>query len=422
MINESDFYDATLERRLCWLVLSEPKRRPSIFRAVRGEYFSEPACRKIFEAAFSLFAAGKDGGMVEVEAVLSPSCSVQQVIGECEHSYGDPAPLIERLREFHARRSIRRVLTVALDALGTRPALDIARTVAAESIREIGAVGMEKEMEPAELVSDALARYASPERGGLSTGIRLVDEWTGGLIGGRLYVLAGSKKTGKTRAVTSIMYAVALAGVPCTFFSLEMRPAEITDLLFAKVCNINSGRIQNKKLTTADQAAIARAAGDIKGVLDSLHLISPAAVTPAGLEAMIRLHVSFYHVKVVAIDFMTKIAVDRHNENTEYGQVCAMLSAVARELDISIILVCQLNKQADTSDIPNLSHVEGTGRISQFADAIILLVNDTRTGRRGPDAAEVQGMRLHITQRQGLCSEWIPITARLQVLDFQNGL
>jgi len=152
-----------------------------------------------------------------------------------------------------------------------------------------------------------------------------------------------------------------------------------------------------------------------------LRLTAPACLTPDGLKAVIRFHVSLFKVKVIAIDFLTKIIVDPRYENAERGKICARLSALARELHIAVLLVVQLNKTAEQVENPHIGMIEGSGQIGQFADVIFILVNESRTRTDAPgNIAGEQRLKLHITQRQGACSNWLPIRARLQTLDFQE--
>ncbi|OGK01807.1 MAG: hypothetical protein A2487_14330 [Candidatus Raymondbacteria bacterium RifOxyC12_full_50_8] len=281
--------------------------------------------------------------------------------------------------------------------------------------------GKDEEPDAECLVASALTRYNSGERAGFSTGLDFLDTWTGGLVPGRLYVLGATKKTGKTRLAVAAMYGIAAQGGRCSMITLEMTPGEIVDLLNAKMCAINSGRLENRTLTDADKARLSDNATALKTVLDYLRLTAPACLTPDGLEAVIRFHVSLFKVKAIAIDFLTKIIVDTKFENAERGKICSRLSALARELNIAILLVVQLNKTAEQVESPHIGMIEGSGQIAQFADVIFILVNETRTRTDGPgNIAGEQTLKIHITQRQGACSNWLPIRARLQTLDFQS--
>lgn len=412
----NEYVDEKVERQVIWQIVENPKKRQQIFTELNPEWLTSEELRAIFRAGFDLFMKNEDFKMPEIEAELKDEYSIMGLLSESDSSFGSPTTLIKRLGYLYKRRKVSEEISDAWDAVPEENPEDIARKLSTNLIRSIGDMVAGEERTPDELIDSALKRYDSDEEHGAKTGINVIDKWVHGVMPGRLYLIAATKKTGKTRLLTSMLYNMAKDGHKTTFLSLEMRDDEIVDLINAKHCTINSGLIVDKNLGPIEKNKIAGSVNEVRDILGNLRICNPAVVTKDGLEAMIRFHHSYHGSKIFGIDFLTKIMVDRKAENTEYGDLCMMLSALARELDISIILICQLNKKAEDVKDPNMGHIEGTGRIAQFADVMFLLAKNKKTSFY--EQQGVQALKLCITQRQGESSDWIPLNTKLQFLDF----
>jgi replicative DNA helicase len=235
--------------------------------------------------------------------------------------------------------------------------------------------------------------------------------------------VAATKKTGKTRFLLSVLYSLFYQqGVPASFISLEMKASEIFDLLIARHCLINSGKIENGNLDDVEKRIISDKISELTEKEKLIHITSPNDLTGDGLISLVRYHHRLYGSKAIGIDFLTRVNVDSRYEFAEYGKIVSRLAGLARELNVAIFLICQLNKTAEEVERPNIGMVEGTGRIAQFADCIILLVNQHRLSNAvaTPETFKEQRVGFNVVQRQGGSGGWVEMIAQLQFLKFDD--
>jgi replicative DNA helicase len=416
--------DPIIERQLICLAINEPRHRPVIFKTVQSDWFTDEKHKKLFQICFELYLSATEYGIVEVHALMQShseftGSDVGTLLEQADSGCESPNILSNSLKLMYVKRMTKHCLMVAAGSLdANEDPIKTASYVSGELIRVANGIYRDEEPDPSELVIDALDRYGTKKPPGIKSGIHVWDNWMGGIVPGRLYVLAATKKTGKTRMVVSALSNIACEGHDCSMVSLEMRPSEITDLLFSMQTGVDSSHIQNQELNQAELGRISSQAGTVRSILDKLHIISPRLITIAGLSAIIRHHAGFHKSKVIAIDFLGKIVIDFKHENAERGRICSVLADLARDLNIAIILIAQLNKMAETEKSPNIGLVEGSGQITQFADAIILVVNQTRTGEQKEGFAETQKLKIHFTQRSGASSPFVDMLVKLQILDF----
>jgi replicative DNA helicase len=101
--------------------------------------------------------------------------------------------------------------------------------------------------------------------------------------------------------------------------------------------------------------------------------------------------------KVVFIDFMQRIRYDIKNSVNELENISKQLADISRELNIALVLLCQLNNLAER-DIPSISHLKGSGGMAEAADTIFIFDN---IYRRTGNEREKNIIDVEITQRYG---------------------
>lgn len=212
---------------------------------------------------------------------------------------------------------------------------------------------------------------------GLRTGLRDLDNLTQGLHGGELVLVAARPGIGKTALALSIADAIAAEKNPVGFFSVEMRKSEIARRLISMRSGVDlkyfrSGdRIPNdlyrEFIVTCHKLA------EMPLWVDDASVLTIAQLRTRARRMMVQRGLSAVFVDYVQL--MTAPGNDRENRQIEVSAISRGLKALARELDIPVVALCQINresaKRADNK--PRISDLRESGSLEQDADAIWLL-------------------------------------------------
>jgi replicative DNA helicase len=211
---------------------------------------------------------------------------------------------------------------------------------------------------------------------GIPTGSELLDRITGGYRGGKLIVVAGKPGQGKTAwALHNIKTAVA-HNHPTLFFSIEMPTYDVDYRLFASDLGFYYKKIANGNLFQSEIDDLNVVSEKFKKM--PLYIDDSTTITTDILRTKIYKYVKEYGVKFVVIDYlnlirMTSIQTSMRSDQA-YGDIVNTIRSIARDMDVPIMLLCQLSKDVDkrgTDKKPNTGDLKETSTIEQSADIII---------------------------------------------------
>lgn len=245
---------------------------------------------------------------------------------------------------------------------------------------------------------------------GLTTGLRELDRLTGGWRRGQLIVVGARPSMGKTSFGLSVAGAAAAQGARVLFFSMEMSPAQIGAALVAGTTPIARdgairGRIQERDevgrftyrpITDREVEAMTlaqRAMAQRNLVVVDLHTKTLNAV-----RSIARREKRRGGVDLVVIDYLGLMHVPElgssDNRVLEITRLSAGSKALARDLDVPVVLLSQLNRAVEQRENkrPMLSDLRDSGSIEQDADGVIFLYRHHYYLSR-PQAAPVRGER-----------------------------
>ncbi len=213
---------------------------------------------------------------------------------------------------------------------------------------------------------------------GIPSGISKLDSMTSGFQKSELIIIGARPSIGKTAFALSMMQEIAIdKKIPCGFFSLEMSYQSIGQRLLSQVSRIHSNKIRKGMLSMPDLQKIQDAAG--KCYSAPLYICDVPNMPLLDLRASARRMVSNQHVQVIFIDYIGLISVENPSANTweNVSEISKSLKALARELDIPIIALCQVARDAEGQE-PNLAQLRGSGSIEQDADVVLFLHRDRK--------------------------------------------
>ncbi len=252
-----------------------------------------------------------------------------------------------------------------------------------QKIFEVARMNESKDLQSIQpLVMDAITYLEKIIKGdnavmGLKTGFDQLDRLITGLRPGELFVLAARPSMGKTALALNIAANIALgpAKVPVGIFSLEMPAQQLVMRLLGSEAKVCLSQLVNiitppKNTWSAIQEACMRL------YQSQIIIDDTGAIDILELRAKARRMKSTADVGVIFVDYLQLIRaeVNRNaSRENEVAKISGALKALAKELDIPIVVLAQLNRQAEQNEKPKLSHLRESGAIEQDADVVTLL-------------------------------------------------
>jgi replicative DNA helicase len=208
---------------------------------------------------------------------------------------------------------------------------------------------------------------------GLPTGLVDVDQLLGGLRGGELIVLAARPGVGKSAMAGTIARHASLdQDVPTLMFSLEMSRLEIGLRLLSAEAKIDGHKMRTGFLGAQDHAALVPASAALSKA--KLHIDDRAGLRASQMASVTRRMKRKHDVGLVIVDYLQLTGPEdkRVPRQEQVAESTRMLKALAREADVPVLCVAQLNRHAE--DVPpRLSHLRESGAIEQDADVVLFL-------------------------------------------------
>lgn len=214
---------------------------------------------------------------------------------------------------------------------------------------------------------------------GVSTGYNDLDEMTSGLQKGDLIIVAGRPSMGKTTFSMNIAeYAAAHKKLPVAIFSMEMPAEQLTLRMLSSMGRVDQHRIRTGKLTDEDWPRIATAVkifADVPMFIDDSAGLSPTEVR-ARARRLVREH---GQLGLIVLDYLQLMSISGSESRTnEVAEISRSLKALAKELEVPIIVLSQLNRSLEQrpNKRPVMSDLRESGAIEQDADVIIFIYRD----------------------------------------------
>src|ERR1700751_3999312 len=265
---------------------------------------------------------------------------------------------------------------------------------------------------------------------GISTGFVEFDRMTSGLHPSEMVVIAAGPSMGKTALAMNIAEYVAISEkLPVGVFSLEMSSQQLVQRMLCSRVRVNLQRVRDGFLAERDFPSLTAAASKLAEA--QIFIDDSASLSILELRAKARRLKAQKDIKLIVVDYLqllrstTRRAQD--NRQLEISEISSGLKALAKELEIPVIVVSQLNRQpdarakGDTPGRPRLSDLRESGSIEQDADVVGLLVRpeyyatDEEEKERSAGEAEL----IIAKQRNGPTGE-VPLTFRKEYTRFEN--
>ena len=385
------------ERSVLGAILHENLSLSAVLEIIEAAEFYSDAHRKIYSAIIAMSDRNEPADLITLSNSLKDQGSLEQIGGTAYlallvdnvASAANIAYYAKIIKEKAVKRSLIGSASKMLDAAyspekSTEEAIGEAQQV----ILSLSMTGRKRRIQTArEIAKQTFSTIEErSKRGdaltGLSTGLRKLDELTLGLQAGELFIIAARPGMGKTALAIGIAHHVAQDGTPVFFHSAEM-PAEMLMVrMLSGATGIDSHQLRRGSIFGSSWASLARAAEAIGSI--PLLIDDGADVTPAELRATSRRVKAEHGIGLLIVDYMQLMKANGRYETREreVAEISRTLKGIARELNIPVIGLSQLNRKVEDrlNRTPQLSDLRESGAIEQDADVIAFIYRDEAQG------------------------------------------
>ncbi len=223
---------------------------------------------------------------------------------------------------------------------------------------------------------------------GVSTGFNEVDEMTAGLQSSDLVIVAGRPSMGKTTFAMNIAEHAAIRdNVPVAVFSMEMPGEQLAMRLMSSLGRIDQTKVRTGKLEDDDWPRLTSAVSILSKA--PLFIDDTPALSPTELRARARRLKREHDLGLIVIDYLQLMQVPGNKENrtSEISEISRSLKALAKELEVPVIALSQLNRSLEQrpNKRPVMSDLRESGAIEQDADVIMFIYRDEVYDDDSPD-------------------------------------
>jgi len=224
---------------------------------------------------------------------------------------------------------------------------------------------------------------------GLSTGFTDYDRMTSGLQPADLIIVAGRPSMGKTTLAMNMAENVAInSGKPVAVFSMEMPGESLAMRMMSSLGRIDQSRVRNGSLEDDEWPRLTSAVSilaEARLFIDDSPALSPTEVR-ARARRLLR---EQGELGLIVIDYLQLMQAGASSENrtNEISMISRSLKALAKELNVPVIALSQLNRSLEqrTNKRPIMSDLRESGAIEQDADLVVFIYRDEVYNEETPD-------------------------------------
>ncbi len=275
-----------------------------------------------------------------------------------------------------------------------------------------------------DILQETFDRISLHDRGsrliGLSTGFYDLDDKTSGLQKSELIVIAARPSVGKTSLVLNIAENVG-AGEdkkPVVIFSMEMSAQQLVQNMLCSNAKIDAHLMRTGKLDDSQFQKLPLAMGELSEA--SIYIDDTPGLSILELRAKARRLKLQHDIQLIVVDYLQLMEARKaESRQQEISVISRGLKSLARELEVPVIAVSQLNRSVETREghKPRISDLRESGTIEQDADVIILMHREDYYDENHKEKNKVE---LNIAKQRNGPTGKVTLTFLRDILRFEN--
>ncbi len=436
-----------LEESVLGAMMIEKEAFLTVSDILRPECFYKDQNRLVFEAIVSLAAAELPIDLLSVAEMLKKQGTLEQAGGvmyltELTRRVGSAAHIRYHAQIISQKSTARDLIRMAteIEELSydeTQDVEDLLQKAEADVFTISQRSQKRDVMQIDPIIAEAFDRMhkAAKNEGnisGIPSGFTDLDKITSGWQKSDLVIIAARPAMGKTAFVLSMAKNMAVNyKIPVALFSLEMSNVQLVNRLIMNVCEIDGNKIKNGRLTNPEWERLEHKVNDLLGA--PIYLDDTPALSVFELRSKARKLVREKKIQIIIIDYlqlMNANGMSFGSREQEVSIISRNLKALAKELDIPIIALSQLNRSVETrggtgieGKKPQLSDLRESGAIEQDADMVCFihrpeyynLVTDDKTQK------DLRGLgQIIVAKHRNGATDDVWLRFRKQFAKFQN--
>ena len=396
-----------LEKALLGAILYDNDHYSNVMKIVSKDDFHSPLNRKLFDMIQRIIAGNRIANLDTIRPYIATEPMLKDIgiaryLGDITSYYINPRRANEFAEQIHELANLRRLMELGDTLRDNAGKVDPDRT--AVTIIEDAESGLYKLRQKGnmtgfrqfsnilpETVRDARhARDRDSDYAGIPTGLVDLDRKIGGLQRSDLIIIAARPSMGKTALATNIAHNIASryrmveqadgttnrVGGKVALFSLEMSSKQLAARILAAETGVPASDIRNRNMTDDEFKRYGDAAVRLLGLPLFIDDSGGLSIAELSLRAK-RLSRNEDGIDLLVVDYIQLMrgTSKSTSRNYEVAEITGGLKTLAKELDIPIIAVSQLNRSAENRDDkrPQLSDLRDSGAIEQDADLVMFV-------------------------------------------------
>jgi replicative DNA helicase len=225
---------------------------------------------------------------------------------------------------------------------------------------------------------------------GIPSGYEKLDQLTSGFQRDEFIIIGARPSVGKTALALNMASHIAFhKKSPAAFFSLEMSDIALVQRLISSESSVPAQNLRSGFLSTSDYNKIRHAMGVIYEA--PFHIVDMPNMKLLDLRAQARKLCSQHSIEIIFIDYLGLIGHENGSlpRYEQISEISRSLKSLARELHIPIVVLCQLNRDAQW-EVPTLANLRDSGSIEQDADLVLFLHRESQKKKKSENEENQQ--------------------------------
>lgn len=366
-------------------ILAKPELFDEAIKKISPEDFTNPKNRDIFQAMNEAFLGGKLPTFMNIIPHIKATSQEYFIkLMEVTPMYLDFSLALEEIREYSKKRKLKEAV-IEMNTMLSRNEFkpEQLASLYSEKLGNIKNVDEEETNDVTELIDDILERKRKLENGEnlieITTGYSSLNWLTDGFHKTELTIIAARPAMGKTSVILNFMLRQLKENIPILFFSLEMSKNSLYKRLLSIISGVDAGKINKGQLSESEVKKIIAAADFLESKRDKLFIIDKSSITINDMIVEAKT-MKNKGIQVIYIDYLQLLNTDSvyKNRAIEMGEISRNLKILAKELDVAVVAIAQLNREVEhrTNKRPNLADLRDSGEIEQNADNVWFLYRE----------------------------------------------